>query len=153
MHALIVCSLANAQKLCPTRAAVFPVGSLHDDRDPARRMRFEIRECAGGFIQVLQFEQDARKPARVIETGEGWPPSLAHVRNTLVLENAGGVATVVFLLNFKDGKAMRPIRAPTTGHFRLGRSSEGVFLHVIVPPVETMNGVFAKERTYRFMIE
>jgi hypothetical protein len=141
-----------AQKLCPERLALLPASIEHREGHSQIR-RFEIRECPGGFIQVLQFEQNAAKPARVVETGESWPPYVSHIMNTLVLQNVGGVSTRVYIFTFKSGRASEPVQRATTGYPQVRMSDDGTAVIVHVPAEHTMNGILTRSKEYRFPIE
>jgi hypothetical protein len=153
LFASAACEAPAAEAPCSQRVALFPVDRNQSQENVSVRRRFEVRQCLGGSIQILQFEQNADKPTYVVSIGEPWPPFVAHVMNTLVLQNVGGVSSRVFVFNFTNGKPVRPIQRGTTGYVDVSMSDDGTTVVIKVPAEQTMNGVLSAGKEYRFPIE
>ena len=118
----------------------------------AQRLRFELRECDSGAVQVLAFEPGAAKPALFVDLKGTWPSQVVHVFNVLVVQGIGGSSSPVYVLHFHGGKIQPLLAADTRGQARVTVDEESRHVDVEVPADQRLDSPGETKR-FRVPIE
>lgn len=120
-----------------------------------QRRRFQLRQCNGDPIVVTGFEKGKTEPSLVFDTGEGYPPYLAHTLSVLVFQSTGGASDHVYVFGFRDGKPSMMLQTATKGQIQVRRARRNVTVTVPIPtyPDSDRKAPASARKQYVFPIE